>query len=122
MLRNAAAEDHYDVPILDDQGWFAAQLPAGTYRVTMGYYIWLFGTPARIEVPAEAERCYAGTLAINLFARSSFATGWVRGSGGILPMDDIDFALLDQSNDAAAYAGTSLPLCAMSFAPRESTD
>jgi hypothetical protein len=106
--------ERFEVSIENPQGWFAAHLPPATYVMSMGYYIWLFGTPARLHVPTDPERCYVGTLAVNLFAASSLAGGWARAAGGVIPTDDIDFVVVDQSGGAAAYAGMSLPLCAMS--------
>jgi hypothetical protein len=68
-LRNIASGERFAIPIENEQGWFAAQLPPGTYASGMQYYIWIFDTPARIQVPSDRERCYLGTLDVNLFVQ-----------------------------------------------------
>ena len=114
-LRNIASGERFAIPIENEQGWFAAQLPPGTYASGMQYYIWIFDTPARIQVPSDRQRCYLGTLDVNLFVRMSALGAWARTTGGAIPIDDIDFAIADQIAAAAAYAG-ALPGCPMSLA------
>ncbi len=115
-LRNLASNERFAIPIESEDGWFAAQLPPGSYGVGMTYYIWFFDVPARVEVPADPARCYVGTLGVNLFARSSLAGAWSRAAGGVIPKDDIEVAIADQKGAVAAYAGAALPTCLMTSA------
>lgn len=110
-LQHSGSSERFQVPIENERGWFAAQLPPGTYTVAMQYYIWVFGTPVRVQVPPQLERCYLGSVEMHLFVRASAMGAWARAAGGAIPMDDIDFAVTDQSVDAASYAGTALPHC-----------
>jgi hypothetical protein len=110
-LCNLASQELFDIPIENEEGWFAAQLPAGSYAIAMRYDIWVFGVPARVEVPADPPRCYLGTLGVNLFARASVAGTWARAFGGAIPTDDIEGAVADQRDAAAAHAGMALPAC-----------
>lgn len=123
-LRDLGSGARFAIPIEDDQGWFAAQLPPGSYGVGMTYYIWFFDIPARVEVPTDPARCYLGTLGVNLFARASAAGAWARAAGGAIPPDDIDAAVADQRAAAAAYTGMALPACLIASAatpPDETT-
>ena len=115
-LRNLASNERFAIPIENEQGWFAAQLPGGSYGVGMTHYIWFFDVPARVEVPDDPRRCYVGSLGVNLFAHSSAGAAWARAAGGVIPKDDIDAAVADQRGAAAAYAGTALPACLMTLA------
>ncbi len=116
-LLNSATQERFNIDITDRTGWFAATLPPGTYSVGMRYQIWLFGTPAQVVVPADPQRCYIGTLGVNLFARLSVAGGWVGAVGGVIPTEDNDYRVVDDSGEVHRFAPEPLPACLMSLEP-----
>lgn len=82
--------------INDPLGRFEIVLPPGRYGLGIQYYIYLSDTPARFEVPQAGQQYYVGTLRANFFARSSLGGAWTTTFGGILPMKDTDFAVVDE--------------------------
>ncbi|MGE3496653.1 MAG: hypothetical protein AB7N53_02035 [Candidatus Binatia bacterium] len=111
LLRDLATEERFEISIADPGGWFAATLRPGTYDLSMRHSIWFVGTPAQLVVPAGVERCYAGTLGVNLFARLSMLGSWTEATGGTIPLGDSDYRVLDQSQRAARRAGQPLTGC-----------
>lgn len=114
---NGATQERFGIDITDRTGWFAATLPPGTYSVGMRYAIWLFGTPARLVVPPEPQRCYIGSFGVNMFARLSVAGGWAGAVGGVIPTEDNDFRVLDQSGEMLGFTAEPLPACLMGLEP-----
>jgi hypothetical protein len=119
-LLNSATRERFSIVITDPAGWFGATLPPGNYGVGMRYYIWVFGTPARLVVPDDPQRCYVGTLGVNLFARLSVAGGWAGVAGGAVPSEDNDYRVADQRADVQGFAAAPLPACLMSLEPTPS--
>jgi len=115
---NLDSGERFEVPVSDEHGWFRAELPPGAYAIGVGYYIWLFDTPARFQAPPAGGRCYLGTLGVDLFAHSSAIGDLARVSGGAVPQADNAFQILDQPGAARRWAGQTLASCPMQLAMR----
>jgi len=96
------AEDgrRYSATVMDPGGWFTIALPPGRYKMGMRYYIYLFDTPANIEVPPAGGAICVGTLHAELSAKSSFPSAWAATFGGVKPVGDMAFAVSEECADA----------------------
>jgi hypothetical protein len=99
-FRNLDTNDIYHVEIERDDGWFETTLPPGLYGVGLRYYIYLSGSPVRLDVSEAAARCYIGTLHVNFFAHQSAGGAWATTFGGVVFEADTDFSVSNDWNTA----------------------
>jgi len=95
-FHNLDTDEFFSYKINDEFGRFEIAVPPGRYGLGIRCYIYLSDTPARFEVSEAGRQYYVGTLQANFFARQSLGSAWATTFGGVIPMPDTDFTVVDE--------------------------